>query len=152
MVCTLRTAAHADVPLLAEMNARLIQDQGSRNPMGLEQLEERMVRWLMEGWRAELFLEDGSVAGYALYRVRADEYFPARRLVHLRHFFVERGHRRRGLGSEALGLLRQGPFPRDAYVVIDVLSGNTDGRLFWEHNGFSAYATTMHLGHCPGSP
>lgn len=153
MPCAVRAATLEDVPLLAEMNARLIEDEGSRNPMGVDQLRERMAGWLRAGWCADLILRDeDGVVGYALYQIRADEYFPDRQFVHLRQFFLDRPHRGRGLGSGALRLLRGTRFPAGAYVRIDVLVCNPRGRRFWEKNGFGEYATTMHCGRAPGAP
>ncbi len=149
MAVTLRPADMSDVPVLADMNALLIRDEGSRNPMDVPALQDRMRAWLGQGWRADLIVDEGQTVGYALYRLRGDEYFPDRHLVHLRQFFVDRPRRGRGLGSSALRLLRESRFPADAYVVIDVLACNPRGRRFWERNGFGEYATTMHWGACP---
>lgn len=38
MTLSLRAAGFDDIPLLAEMNKRLIEDEGSRNPAALELL------------------------------------------------------------------------------------------------------------------
>jgi hypothetical protein len=69
MVLHLRSAGLDDVRLLAEMNKQLIEDEGSANPMNLEQLEARMHEWLSEDRCADLIVNDEqNVVGYALYQ------------------------------------------------------------------------------------
>jgi len=45
-VLMLRRATHEDVPQLAQMNWQLIRDEGSDNPMTVDQLAERMTGFL----------------------------------------------------------------------------------------------------------
>ena len=40
MPLLIHPANEADLPLLAQMNKRLIEDEGSRNPMSLDQLAD----------------------------------------------------------------------------------------------------------------
>lgn len=47
-----RQAITEDVPLLARMNQQLIEDEASRNPMSLSELENRMSNWLESDWLA----------------------------------------------------------------------------------------------------
>lgn len=63
-----RLATAADLPLLAAMNRRLIEDEGSRNPMTLTQLEERMRQRRATDYAATLFEQAGETVAYALYR------------------------------------------------------------------------------------
>lgn len=141
---TLRPATTDDLPLLAAMNHRLIKDEGSRNPMTLAQLQERMAGWLAGNWQVSLFvLADSAIVGYAVYETRPDEYRPdEQRYVCLRQFFVEREYRGQGIGRRAFELLTA-TFPPDAPVVLEVLARNPAGRRFWERVGFSDYAVTM---------
>lgn len=85
MTATLVPASLSDVPCLALMNQRLIQDEGSRNPMTLSHLEDRMRGWLEGDWKADLVMTEGKVVGYLLYCYRTDEYFPNLPEVYLRH-------------------------------------------------------------------
>ena len=68
--------------------------------------------------------------GYALFRELPD-------CMHLRHFFVEREVRRRGLGRRAFERLRRRGFPRDKRVLVEVLTWNAAGLAFWKSVGFS---------------
>jgi hypothetical protein len=46
MSLSLRFAQEADLPALAQMNKALIEDEANRNPMSLEQLQQRLAGWL----------------------------------------------------------------------------------------------------------
>lgn len=144
MSLTLRLATTQDATLLAHMNKRLIEDEGGNNPMTLEQLETRVRGWLSAEWRGVLFLNDGKVVGYTIYRLQRQE-FDKRETVYIRHYFIERDYRRFGLGSEALEKLRSDVFPKQATIYLEVLTHNTRGRSFWQSLGFKEYSVTMRL-------
>jgi GNAT superfamily N-acetyltransferase len=147
MEILLRDAAETDLPLLARMNRPLIEDEHSRNPMGLDELAARMKRWMDEHWSVKLFVDavTGAVVGYALYQERADEYFPDQRNVYLRQMFVEREQRGGGIGQQALDRLVADCFPPGCTVMIDVLDANPRGAKFWRKAGFVPQYTRMHL-------
>src|SRR5690349_2567808 len=111
MTLTLRVPTEFDLPLLARMNKRLIEDEGSRNPMTLDQLERRMADFLNEGWTVDLLIVDGNVIGYALYRFQCDPYNADQTVVYIRHFYIERDQRHQGFGRLAIQVLRQNRFP-----------------------------------------
>ena len=145
MPLLIRSAGEADLPLLAQMNKRLIEDEGSRNPMSIDQLAERMRGWLLSDWEMRLFATNVGVVGYAVYQARRDEYFPDQTIVYLRQFYIERELRGRGLGTAACRALVAEHFPAGCRIVIDVLASNPRGYAFWRHVGFEPYSTTMHL-------
>ena len=145
MSLLVRPATEADLPLLARMNKRLIEDEGSRNPMSIEQLTGRMRGWLSGDWEIRLFVDHAAPLGYAVYQPRPDEYFPDRTVVYLRQFYIEREVRGRGWGKQALSTLVHEHFPPGSAVVIDVLASNPGGFAFWRRVGFDPYCTTMHL-------
>jgi GNAT superfamily N-acetyltransferase len=141
----IRPADDIDLPLLAQMNKRLIEDEGSRNPMSLDQLADRMRGWLLGDWEVKQFATDERIVGYAVYQLRRDEYFPEQTIVYLRQFYIEREMRGQGLGTAAFRALAAEHFLPDSRVVIDVLASNPRGYDFWRHVGFEPYCTTMHL-------
>lgn len=145
MAFILRNATVHDAEVLAHMNKCLIEDEGSRNPMNVSQLRDRMIGFLNDSWRVDLFFNDDQVVGYALYQFRRDDYDSSLPVVYLRQFFVEREHRRKGYGQQALLLLRQQRFGRDATVEIDVLALNSRGEYFWTAVGFKPYCINMKL-------
>ncbi|MCU0503029.1 MAG: GNAT family N-acetyltransferase [Anaerolineae bacterium] len=145
MPLLVRPAHEADLPLLAQMNKRLIEDEGSRNPMSIDQLAERMQGWLLGDWELKLFAMDDRVVGYAVYQTRRDEYFSDQTSVYLRQFYIERELRGQGLGRAAIRALAAEHFPLGCRVVIDVLASNPRGHDFWRRVGFEPYCTTMHL-------
>lgn len=140
----IRRAAESDLPLLAQMNKRLIEDQGSRNPMSVEQLQNRMSGWLKGDWAIEFFENEVSV-GYVVYQIRRDEFFPEQTEVYVRQFFIERDQRGRGLGSAAFKLLRETRFPAGSRITLEVLATNPKGFKFWSRVGFQPYYTMMDL-------
>ena len=142
---SIRPAAETDLPALARMNKRLIDDEGSRNPMPVEALQARMQAWLSADWRIDLFLHEAAVAGYAVYQLRPDEYAPDQVQVYLRQFYIERDRRGRGLGALAFQALIGSRFPPGSRVVIEALASNPRGHHFWSKLGFQSYATTMHF-------
>ncbi len=132
-----RLALEKDLPLLARMNRHLIEDEGSRNPMNLEQLEARLRGWLSTGWVIRVFVqtETDQIVGYALYQERADEYFPEKRTIYLRQFFIVRELRGQGVGRSAFTCLLK-ELPSECRVEIDVLTRNSIGHAFWKSMGF----------------
>jgi len=107
----------ANLPMLARMNKRLIEDEGSRNPMSVDELQQRMNGWLHGDWQVRLLLEEETVVGYAVYQFRKDEYFPDKTAVYLRQFYIERDKRNKGLGSLAFKTLAQTHFPAGCTIV-----------------------------------
>jgi GNAT superfamily N-acetyltransferase len=143
MSISIRAASREDLPLIASMNAQLIEDEGSRNPMGLMELETRARGWLEDGsWRVEIAERDGGAIGYCVYQHRADEYDPALPAVYIRQFFVHRSERSRGVGKKIFAMLAIG-FPPRCRVVLEALASNPRGERFWTHVGFKLYAKIM---------
>jgi len=132
-----RFATVEDSRLLAELNHQLIEDEGHRNPMDVDQLERRMRSWLESEYRAVLFQRGSEVVAYALYRDDDSG------RIHLRQFFVVRQLRRQGVGREAMRLFRTAVVPRGKRMVVEVLTANVAGRSFWTANGFRGYAVTL---------
>jgi ribosomal protein S18 acetylase RimI-like enzyme len=120
-----------DVCTLAKLNQRLIQDEGHGNNMSLHQLNERMSVWLSGEYQAVLFV-NAEVLGYALWR---DE----KEFVYLRHFYIQRGYRRRGVGTEAYRLLASG-YWCSSLVKLEVLSSNDVAQQFWRSLGSKQYS------------
>ncbi len=143
MEITLHLAGSNDVPTLAVLNRQLIEDEHSRNPMSLEELEARMRRWIEGDWSAVLISLDDQVAGYCLFQIRRDEYFPEQPVVYIRHYCIARGFRKRGLGREAFERIVAEWFPAEATLELEVLESNPPGRAFWNALGFKPYCTTL---------
>ncbi len=131
-----RLATPTDCDLLGKLNHQLIQDEGHRNPMAPPELAARMRDWLAGEYVAVLFERKRQVVAYALFAVRADD-------VYLRQFFVDRDHRRAGIGREAIGILRREIWPRRKRIVVEVLRHNRAATEFWRAVGFCDYALTL---------
>jgi GNAT superfamily N-acetyltransferase len=141
----LRPAGVADIPALAHMNRQLIVDEGARNPMTLEELEARFAYLLFEQWTVDLFERDGETVGYALHRYEPNITEPSGREIHLRHFFIVREWRGRGLGRAAFQRLLATRYRPGDGLFLDVLRTNPGGRAFWRGLGLVPYAETMEL-------
>jgi ribosomal protein S18 acetylase RimI-like enzyme len=136
---THRRATRADCRLLGALNHQLIQDEGHRNPMTEPQLAKRMRDWLARGdYVGELFEQNGEVVAYALYRELADE-------IYLRHLFVVRNRRRRGIGRRAMGILMDQIWPRGKRLTLEVLCANTPGVAFWKALGYREYSLCLEI-------
>ena len=133
-----RIATVEDSAVLAELNQRLIRDEGHRNPMTLGELEARMRGWLQGEYEAVLFEIGGEVAGYALYRLDMDH-------VYLRQLFGVASRRREKIGTKAVRWLIDNRFRARPHVRLDVLVGNVAAIQFWRAAGFSEYCITMEM-------
>ncbi len=142
---SIRAATETDLPTLARMNKCLIEDEGSRNPMSIAELQNRMDEWLRGEWRVDLFTEADTVVGYAVYQFRRDAYEPDEVVVYLRQLYIERDKRSKGLGSRAIKLLAQTHFPPGCRIEVDVLASNPRVAKFWSQVGFQPYCTTLWL-------
>jgi ribosomal protein S18 acetylase RimI-like enzyme len=135
---TYRCATPDDSPLLAELNHQLIRDEEHRNPMTVPQLEQRMRGWLESEYKAILFEEDAEFVAYVLYREQPDE-------IYLRQLFVVRHRRRKGLGKEAMRLLRSEIWPKTKRLVVEVLVANTAAVAFWRAVGYRDYSLKLEI-------
>ena len=86
--------------MLAQMNHQLIRDEGHRNRMSVDELEQRMRTWLRGEYHAVLFEDQQGAAGYALYKWEPE-------WVYVRQFFVRPERRRQGIGRAAWVWLRR---------------------------------------------
>ncbi len=136
MDVTFRYAAPGDAALLARMNGQLICDEGHRNRMTPDELEQRMAGWLGGEYQAVIFESGADALGYALYRHELDH-------VYLRQFFVWREYRRRGVGRSAIEWLTRTDWSDAPRVRLDVLVANTNAHAFWKAVGFVDYCITM---------
>jgi hypothetical protein len=132
-----REASASDLDLLADWNHQLIREEGHRNAMTVEQLRERMRKWLQGEYRAVVFSTDRPVA-YALFKQEEDR-------IYLRQFFVRREQRRNGIGRAAFALLQMQVWPSDLRLVVEVLCHNQAGVAFWHSVGYRDYCLTLEI-------
>jgi GNAT superfamily N-acetyltransferase len=130
-----RAATVADAALLGRLNHLLIRDEGHRNPMGVDELVERMRRWLTdEGYEALLGFDGDDLVAYVLWRDEPD-------CVYLRQIFVQREHRRQGVARHLmLSVFERWP---DKRLTVDVLAGNARALAFWRRMGYRDYAVLL---------
>ena len=133
-----RRATLDDCALLAELNHQLIRDEGHRNKMTVPKLEQRMKSWLASEYAAVIFENDGEVVAYALYREQPGE-------IYLRQLFVVRNRRRKGIGKDAVKILRSKIWPTNKRLTVEVLVQNATAIAFWRAVGYKDYALTLEI-------
>jgi GNAT superfamily N-acetyltransferase len=133
-----RFATDGDLDLLAEWNHQLIRDEGHRNPMTVPELHQRMREWLGGEYKAVIFGPQSEPVAYALYKENATE-------VYLRQLFVRRDRRRKGIGREAMDILRGRCWPRDKRLTVEVLTANSPAIAFWRSVGYKDYCLTLEI-------
>jgi ribosomal protein S18 acetylase RimI-like enzyme len=131
-------ANETDLDILARWNHQLIRDEGHRNPMTVSQLRERMRQWLSGDYTAVIFDKDGEPVAYALYRESKDE-------IYLRQLFVKRENRNRGIGKEAVRILKEEIWTKSKRLTVDVLSHNKAAIAFWRSAGYKDYCLTLEI-------
>ena len=133
-----RPATDVDTAELAALNQQLIRDEGHRNSMSADELENLMREWLGGEYDATIFTINDSTVGYALYK-RESEW------TYLRQFFVLPELRRTGIGRAAIQWLLKNPWQDAPRIRLDVLVGNAHGIAFWRSIGFQDYCITMEM-------
>lgn len=127
---------------LALMNAGLIRDEGSENPMNVEQLAERMAGFLKSGYIAKLVMIGRVTAGYCLYRM--DNRIDGRGYdCFIRHFYIKPRFRNRGIGTEVFKRLSENCFNKAVEIKVEVLESNPAGKAFWAKLGFVPYSYSL---------
>jgi predicted acetyltransferase len=133
----LRKAEVGDCGCLAALNQFLIEDEGHQNRTSLAELEGRMRSWLVtREYKAYLMWASDQIVGYLLIREIPDQWY-------LRHFFVDRKHRRKGHGRAAVRQLFEMMALSPKPLRLDVLSKNKAALAFWRACGFSSYCVTL---------
>ena len=131
-----RIALADDCRWLAEMNHRLIQDEGHRNPMRVSELEERMKEWVKGSYEVVIFSRGQTDIAYAAYQENSSE-------VYLRQLFVLEDYRRQGVGREVLMTMKEQLWPHDKRLTVEVLTGNQGAADFWRAVGYVDYSVLL---------
>ena len=131
-------ADETDLDILAQWNHQLIREEGHRNPMTVSQLRDRMQQWLSTDYTAVIFDKDGESVAYALYRESEDE-------IYLRQLFVKPENRNRGIGKEAVRILKEEIWTKSKRLTVDVLSHNKAAIAFWRSVGYKDYCITLEI-------
>jgi ribosomal protein S18 acetylase RimI-like enzyme len=131
-----RLATSEDAQTLGLLNHQLIQDEGHRNRMTIPELVKRFQQLFETGYRVSIFEEDGKILAYALFREETDH-------LYLRQFFVQRCHRRSGVGRQCINILHSEIWPKDKRITVAVLCHNQTAIAFWRAMGFTDYCLTL---------
>lgn len=106
--------------------------------MTVSELEQRMKGWLVSEYAAMIFENAGEVVAYALYREQPAE-------IYLRQLFVLRNQRRKGIGKEAVEILRSKIWPKNKRLTVEVLVKNEKAVAFWRAVGYKDYCLTLEI-------
>jgi GNAT superfamily N-acetyltransferase len=141
---TIRPATDRDVESLTNMNHQLVKDMVVAENWSHDVYRNRFGEWVAGAeWSVDLFEEDSDIVGYSVYQPRPDYYDETQMVIYIRQFFIERNHRRSGIGRSAFDHLFESRFPEHDGLALDVLSTNPEGMKFWEALGFDTYFTAM---------
>ncbi|WP_168124003.1 GNAT family N-acetyltransferase, partial [Paenibacillus sp. HB172176] len=143
MSLRLQSAENSDLKILAEMNKQLIEDENSSNPMGMQELEQRMSDFLKDSWEIDLIMNDTVIIGYALYQYQNVQGKEDDKQVYIRQYFIRREFRNMGYGIAGIELLKKTRFTDLTKIEIDVLESNPKGQRFWEKVGFKRYPESV---------
>ena len=78
------------------------------------------------------------MVAYALYREQPEE-------IYLRQLFVARNRRRKGIGKEAVKILRTKIRPNNKRLTVEVLLQNEAAVAFWRAVGYKDYSLTLEI-------
>jgi ribosomal protein S18 acetylase RimI-like enzyme len=136
-IIQIRIGTDHDLDLLAQVNQQLIEDEMHDNPMDLDQLKERMGKFIHSVYKAYLFYDSmNQVRGYAL----VDH---SKEPLYLRQFFICRDSREQGYGRTAFETLMD--FLGTDRIDIEVYHWNVRGYRFWKSLGFKERSIYMRL-------
>ncbi len=133
-----RPARPDEFAMLVTMNRQLQEDENSE-VMPTRIIEARMQRWLDAGYHTMLLEENGRVLGYTVFH-DTDPELQGPPGIYLRHFFIARDARRRGIGRQAFELLRRDEWPADGRILLDAMCSNPNAQRFWRELGFEEYS------------
>ncbi len=137
-----RFATTADIPVLADMNRQLTEDENHRNRFKPELwFKKRMEQFLKGDYKALLFEKEGRVVSYVLYLNHPDH----EDTIYLRQIFVKREIRRRGIGREVMTILMNDIWPKEKRLTVGVLSHNEIARKFFEAVGYKEYSLELEI-------
>ena len=135
---SISTATEADIAMLAEFNLQLMEDEQHLYMLPIEDLRTRMARWVAGEYHVLVFRNGRRICGYAAW-------LPEERGTYLRHFFICRDQRRRGLGRIIIDRLRRDHFPKDQPLQLEATVWNTDAIAFWRAIGFKDFGLTLEM-------
>jgi ribosomal protein S18 acetylase RimI-like enzyme len=123
-----------NLPLLAQMNKQLFEDENNDNIPSIDVLQERLRKSIDEGIKAFLFVDMRETVGYALVKTNVIPYY-------LSHFFICREVRRKHFGTVAFNALMD-ELKCDS-IDLDVFCWNKRGQEFWKSLGFEERCIIM---------
>jgi GNAT superfamily N-acetyltransferase len=132
----LRPAGTRDIPELARLNKALADEESYDVARSLDELTERMQRFLVGPYEAYFIVDSGADAGYVLVNSRVEP-------LYIRQFYVKPQHRKKGVGRRAVeAIIRQ--YKTDK-IDVEVMAWNHLGMKFWQGVGFKHRTNGLRL-------
>ncbi len=140
----LRQAVETDLPMLAELNRQLLEDEGHPFGGSIDDLIARHREWLRTGeWTQDILDLDGEVVGFIVHMPNPFPLRPDRPELFLRQFCIDRKRRGAGLGRAGFALFLRDRLVPGGRVTLDVLETNQAGQAFWEAVGCRPFFRRM---------
>ncbi|MDB2448743.1 GNAT family N-acetyltransferase [bacterium] len=117
---------------LAPLNQALIAEEGSDTQMSLEELTQRLQRWLTANYQCVAVKQDDRLLGYCLFSVETLR-------VYVRQLYVVEQARLSGYGRALLAWVEANT-PKQLPLHLKVLSGNQRVLGFYQKIGYQLYA------------
>lgn len=137
----LRPATPADLPVLATLNRQLLEDEGHRTVLSIDQLTARHRGWMQTGeWLQDILELDRAAVGYVVHAPDLDH--PT---IHVRQYCIDRNRRGQGLGRDGFALFLRERAAPGIRVTLDVLESNPAGQAFWRAVGCRPYFQRLEI-------
>jgi ribosomal protein S18 acetylase RimI-like enzyme len=131
----LSKATVADCQALAKMNKQLIIDERHSNPMNIEELKERMIKFIENEYKCYLIKLKQEIIGYCLFRDDTDS-------IYVRQLYIKDNYRKQGYARNCIEELKEIEW-KNRKLRTEVLTHNLTGYRFWKKVGFNEYCIVM---------
>jgi len=137
---SLRPIVEDEVDRIAHWNALMNEDQKAPGHPSVERLVARHRAWLAgSDWIQEFVCRDGEPIGYLVHAPPREDLTLGQEQVQLRQFYIDRPHRRGGIGRAAVEVFLKERVGPGRSVHLDVFDTNARGMAFWTALGFQPY-------------
>ena len=124
---TIAKATNQDIDLLFSINQQLIIDEDYDRPLTDEKLNERWKQFFTEIYIDFFIKVENEIVGYSvIHNHQTPKY--------IRHFYVQKEYRRKGIGKKAFYLILNELDVKE--IDVDVMYWNQSGLSFWKSLGF----------------
>ena len=117
------------------MNKQLIIDERHSNPMNIEELKERMIKFIENEYKCYLIKLKQEIIGYCLFLDDLDS-------IYVRQLYIKDTYRKQGYARNCIEELKEIEW-KNRKLRTEVLTHNLTGYRFWKKVGFNEYCIVM---------